>query len=286
MRGTGRAEFQRGMQELGYTEGKQYASEERHAEGKNERLMELAAELVRLNVDVIIATATNAAIAAQKATATIPIVFVSVSDPIAARFADSLARPGRNMTGLTNFIVDLTPKRLELLKLEIPNLSRVALLVNPGNPNYGTLVPRMRSAADTIGMQVTVVDWNAVDDINTVFTKITREGAQAVVISGDTYHFDQRNQICDAAIKYKIASISPVREYTEAGGLMSYGTNVPALYRRAATYVVKILKGAKPADLPIEQPTDFELVVNLKTAKAIGITILPSVLLRADEVIQ
>lgn len=281
-----RNEFLLGLREAGLTEGEDFTFEERHAEGKNERLAGFAVELVRQNVDVIVADTTISAIAAQKATSTIPIVFVSVSDPIAAGFTDSLARPSRNMTGMTNFAGELTPKRLELLKLAVPNLSRIAFLVNPSNPYYGSLVPRIRSAADAVAMQLAVVDWDGRDDINTVFSKATKEGVQAVLISGDTSYFVPRKQISDAAIKHRIASIAPYRPYAEAGGLMAYGISILAQARHFAGYLAKIVKGAKPADVPIEQPTKFEMVLNLKTAKLIGLTIPQELLLRADDVIE
>ena len=280
------AELRRGLLEAGYIEGTHYISEQRFAEGKNERLSELAVELVKLNVDVIFAATTNAAIAAQKATATIPIVFVAVADPIAAGFAESLARPGRNMTGLSNFAGDLQPKRIELLSMTIPNLRNVAAFLNPTNPYIATRMKEIRSAADAIGVRLTTTSWDAVQDIEAVFAKMSREGVQAMVISGDTYHFDQRARIADAAIRHRIASISPFREYTQVGALMSYGTSAKAQFRQVAAYLSKILRGAKPADLPIEQPTNFEFLVNLKTAKSIGIAIPQSVLARADEVIQ
>ncbi len=280
-------ELRRGLREAGFLEERDYEFEWRDADGNNERLAAHAGELVRLNVDVILTDSTNAAKAAQKATATIPIVFVGVGgDPIAAGFANSLARPGRNMTGLSNFAADLTPKRMELLKLAIPKLSRIALLLNPGNPYYGTFVPQTRSAANAIGVTVAVVDWNTVDDINPAIAKAARDGAQGIMISADILHFEHRKQICDAANKYRIASMSPLRQYAEAGCLMTYGANVLAQYRQIAAFLGKIMKGAKPADLPIEQPTTFELVVNVKAAKAVGITIPMEILRRADEVIQ
>jgi putative ABC transport system substrate-binding protein len=279
-------EFRRGLQELGHTEGKDFALEERYAEGRNERLYELAVDLVRSNVDLILASTTNAASAAQKATAAIPIVFVAVSDPVASGFALSLARPGRNMTGLSNFAGDLAPKRLELLKSVAPHLSSVAFLVNPGNPLYPGLLTRLRSAADQVGLKLLPVNSAALEDIDAAFATMKRERVPAVVIGGDVYHFQQRAQMADAAIKHRIASISPFREYAEAGGLMSYGTNVAAQFRRIAKYVDKILKGAKPGDLPIEQPAVFEFVINLKTAKSLDIRIPDSVLVRADRVIE
>jgi len=280
------AEFRQGLLQLGYVEGKNLVLEERNADGRNERLGELTAELVRSNVDVILASTTNAASAAQRVTATVPIVFVAVSDPVTSGFAVSLAQPGRNMTGLSNFAGDLAPKRLELLKAVMPQLSSVAFLVNPGNPLYAGLLTRLRSAADRVGLQLLPVNSASSGEIDTAFATMQRESAFAVVIGGDVYHFQQRTQVADAAIKHRIASISPFREYAEAGGLMSYGTNIAAQFRRIATYADKILKGAKPGDLPIEQPAVFEFVINLKTAKALGIAIPQSVLLRADRVIE
>jgi len=270
----------------GSTQGWQVTFEERSADGRNERLAGLAVELVQLRVDVIVAISTNAASAAMKATSTIPIVFVGAANPVAAGFSDSLARPSRNMTGVSNFAGDLGPKRLELVKLAVPHLARVALLSNPGNPYYASAVPRDRAVAEAIGVHVVAVDWTGVDDINTVISRASQEGAQALLVGGDIYHFGQRKQISNAAIKHRMPAIAPFREYVEAGLLMSYGTDDVEQFRQVAVYVHKIISGAKPIDLPIEQPTKFELVLNARTAKALDLTIPAELLLRANEVLQ
>ena len=280
------AEFRKGMLALGYVEGTHFVLAPRNADGKNERLAELAGELLQSKVDIILASTTNAASAAHRATGSVPIVFLAVSDPVASGFADSVARPGGNMTGLSNFAGDLAPKRLELLKAVFPQLSTVAFLVNPGNPLYVGLQEKLRAAAAHAGLQLMPVNSATSEEIEPAFAAMRRERIAAVVIGGDVYHFQQRLQIANSAIKYRIASISPFREYAEAGGMMSYGTDVAAQFRRIAIYVDKILRGAKPGDLPIEQPAVFEFAVNLPTAKALGVTIPQSVLLRVDRVIE
>lgn len=279
-------QFRDGMREANYTEGQHYSVEGRSAEGVRERLDALAAELVRLNMDVIVAVTTSAVAAARKATATIPIVFVSVGDPVATGFADSLAHPGRNMTGMANFSVDLAPKLMELLKLAVPRASSIAWLGNTSNPLNVPATARMQAAASAIGVQLMLTHWNDNNDINAAMSEAARGGAQAIVVSGDPYLFEHRKEISDMAIKHRLPLISPYREYTEAGSLMSYGINVRAQLRQAATFVVKIMRGAKPGELPVEQPTTLELVLSAKTAKAIGITIPQSLLIRADRVIE
>ena len=278
--------FLQGMRELGYAAEKNFLLIERYADGKADALHGLAAELVQLKVDLIFTSTVQAVSAAHRATASIPIVFVAVSDPVKLGIADSVARPGRNLTGMSNFAGDLAPKRFELLKAMLPKLSRVAFLVNPDNPNTAGLIKLMQAASESLGLQVQPVNAGTADDIESVFAGIARERIGAVVLSGDVYHFGQRERIATAATKHRIASIFPFREYADAGGLMSYGTDVAYQFQYAAAYVVKILKGARPGELPIEQPTRFEFVVNLKTAKALGLTIPPSILLRADRVIE
>jgi putative ABC transport system substrate-binding protein len=279
-------QFREGMREANYTEGQHYSVEGRSAEGMRERLDALAAELVRLNVDVIVAVTTSAVAAARKATATIPIVFVSVGDPVATGFADSLAHPGRNMTGMANFSVDLAPKLLELLKLAVPRASSIAWLGNINNPLNAPATAQMQAAANAVGVRLMLTHWNDTNDINVAMSEAARGGAQAIVVSGDPYLFEHRKEISDMAIKHRLALISPYREYTETGSLMSYGINVKAQLRQAATFVVKIMRGARPGDLPVEQPTTLELVLNAKTAKALGIRIPQSLLVRADRVID
>ena len=281
-----REAFVQGMRELGFVSEKNFLLIERYADGKADRLPGLAAELVQLKVDLIFTSTVQAVSAAQRATASIPIVFVAVSDPVKLGIADSVARPGRNLTGMSNFAGDLAPKRLELLKALLPKLSRVGFLVNPGNPNTPDLIKLMQVASDSLGLQVQPVDVGTPDEVEPAFASMARGRTTAVVLSGDVFHFGQRERIAAAATKHKIASIFPFREYAEAGGLMSYGTDVAYQFRYAAAYVVKILKGAKPGELPIEQPTRFEFLVNLKTAKAIGLAVPQSLLLRADRVIE
>jgi putative ABC transport system substrate-binding protein len=276
-----------GLAEDGFIEGRDFVLDVRHAEGRNEQLPALAAELVRNNVDLLIADSTNASIAAQNATATIPIVFIGVSDPIAAGFTDSLARPRGNMTGMSNFSGDLRIKRFELLKQLVPNLSRIAVLSNPKNPyrpSYRTsLIPEAEKA---LGVKILIEDWDSVADIQTVVGKLMREGAQAISVSADAILYTQRKAISEAAIKFRIPCIAAFRPFAEVGCLMTYGVSILGQYRQIATYLSRIMKGAKPGDLPIQQPTKLELIVNMKTARALGLTVPSHLLLRADEVIQ
>jgi putative ABC transport system substrate-binding protein len=239
-----------------------------------------------MKVDLIFAATVQAVRAAQQATASIPIVFVAVSDPVKAGFADSVARPSRNLTGLSNFAGDLVPKRLELARTLLPKHSRVAILVNPGNPLAEGNIKGAQAAAEQLGMQVRPVNAATADEIEPAFAAAARERAGAMIVTGDVFHFGLRERIAAAASKHRIALIAAFREYTEAGGLLSYGTDVAYQFRHAATYVAKILRGAKPGDLPVEQPARFELVVNRKTATAIGLAIPQELLLRADRVIE
>ena len=278
--------FPRGMRELGYVEGKNLVIEWRFADGKYERLPGLAAELVQMKVEVIVTAGTPPTQAAQRATSTIPIVTAAVTDPVASGFAASLARPGGNITGLSLIWVDLIPKQLELLKTIKPTLSRVAVLANSSNSSHPAILKSLQTAAQQFGVKVLPVDARTMEDIERGFATMTRERAEAVIIVGDPYFIGQRRQIVELAVKNRIPSIFPFREDVAAGGLMSYGQNLNDFYRRAATYVDKILKGAKPGDLPIEQPTVFELIINRKTAKALGLTISNELLLRADKVIE
>ncbi len=275
-----------GLGELGYVEGRNLvAVERRFAAGRPERLPQLASELARLHVDVIVA-ANNLTIAAVKhATSTIPIVMTLASDPVGAGFVTSLARPGSNITGLSlDPGADLYAKHLQLLKEVVPTASRVAVLEQAGAPPASRHAA-LDEAARTLGVTLRTVEVRSADDLERAFVTVVRERAGAVIkyagaLSG------RRRQIGDLAIKNRLPTLGMQREETEAGLLMSYGASLPDLWRRAATYVDKILKGVKPADLPVEQPTTFELVINLKTAKALGLTIPPSVLVRADDVIQ
>ena len=278
--------FIQGMRELGYIEGKNYVIEWRYAEGKNERLAGLVAELVRLKVDVIVATGNAAIGAAQQATTTTPIVSPITIDPVGAGFAKSLGRPGGNITGLTPPAEQLPVKHLELLKTAVPRLSRVALLLNPGNPFHGAALKNVQAAAQQLGVKLVPEEARKPEDIERAFAMMVRERVDAVIVLADPVLLDQRRQIAEVAIKHRLPSIYALREHADAGGYLSYAANIVDHYRRAATYVAKILKGAKPADLPIEQPTMLYLVINRKAAKALGLTISQELLLRADEVIE
>jgi putative ABC transport system substrate-binding protein len=278
--------FLQGMRGLGYVEGKNLAIEWRFADGNYERLPALAAELVRLKVDLIVAVPSPAIRAAQQATTTIPIVFPSTGDPVGSGFAASLARPGSNLTGLSNSNLDVSAKTLELLTIMVPKLSRVAVLANPGSSTESAMLKSIDAAAQKVGLQILSIEASTPEEIERAFSTMGRDRVDAVVIAADALFNMQRRQIAELAIKSRLPSISQGTVYAKAGGLMSYGQDSTESYRRAAQYVDKILKGAKPGDLPIEQPTRLNLLINLKTAKAIGLTIPQSLLLRADEVIQ
>jgi putative ABC transport system substrate-binding protein len=278
--------FRQGLRELGYVEGQNIAIESRWAEGKYDRYSALAADLVRLKVDVIVAVGGRATQDAQQATRTIPIVMSVVIDPVGSGLVSSLARPGGNVTGLTIMASDLVGKQLELLKEVVPKVSRVALLWNPANPGSAPQLREAEAAARALGVRLQTLEARGPQEIDSAFAAMTRERAGALLILPDAIFGNQRRQIAELAAKRRLPSLLGVGEYAEAGGLMTYSANNLDLERRAATFVDKILKGAKPADLPVEQPAKFELVINLRTAKAIGLTIPQSLLLRADEVIQ
>jgi len=279
--------FRQGLRELGYVEGKTFVLEARYAEGRFERLPELARELVGLKVNVIV-TVTDVVIAAVKReTQTIPIVMVVSSDPVGTGFVASLARPGGNVTGLSSMSPELSGKRLELLREVVPGLSRVAFLWNPDVRGTMFDYKETEGAARSLRLQLQSVEMLRVEDLDRAFSAITKERAQALIMpTGNPVAFANRSQIVSFAQRNRLPSIYGVKEYVDAGGLMSYGPSTPDMFRRAATFVDKILKGAKPADLPVEQPTKFELVINLKTAQQIGVTIPPNVLARADKVIK
>jgi putative tryptophan/tyrosine transport system substrate-binding protein len=278
--------FVQGLRELGYIEGQNLVVERRFMEGKAERLPELAAELVRLNVRVIVAGGQPPPVAAKRATSTIPIVMTNFSDPVGLGLVTNLARPGGNITGLALLTVELVTKQLQLLTQAVPKVSRVALLTNPSNPGAALQRRDAETAARTLGLQIQVLEAQRLDELAGVFEAMTSQRAGAVLLPGDSVLYFYRKQIADLAIKNRLPALFAPREFAEAGGLMAYGANIADLYRRAATYVDRILKGANPGDLSIEQPTKFELVINVKTAKALGITIPQSLLQRADEVIQ
>jgi putative ABC transport system substrate-binding protein len=278
--------FVQGMRELGYVEGTNFIIEARFADGKPERLPALAAELVRLKVDVIVATGTPVYRALQHATTTIPVVSTVMGDPVGEGFAASMARPGGNITGLSVSAVDLGPKLLELLKAAVPKLSRVAVLVQPENPGHPLRLKRIMSAAQKVGIQVVLAEAGTVQEIEREFAMMTKERANAAIILSDPFFLQESRPIAAQALKHRLPSISGNQEYSEAGGLMSYGANQVDNFRRAATYVDKILKGAKPGELPIEQPTRYYLVINRKTAMTLGLTIPQALLRKADEVLQ
>jgi putative tryptophan/tyrosine transport system substrate-binding protein len=275
--------FREGLRELGYVEGKTFAIEYRSAEEKPDRLTELAAELVRLKVDVIFALGTQAIAAAKTATQTIPVV-MSGGDPVGTGLVASLARPGGNITGLSNFSPDLAGKRLELLKEVVPRLSRIAALWNP--ENQLAAFKETQAAAGPLGIQLQSVEVRSANEIENAFQAAAKGRAGAVTVMLSASLFSQRRRTAELAVMHKLPTMHSQSLWVEAGGLMSYGTYFPDLWRRAATYVDKILKGAKPADLPVEQPMKFEFVINLKAAKQIGVTIPPNVLARADRVIK
>jgi putative ABC transport system substrate-binding protein len=278
--------FVRGMRELGYVEGKNLVIEWRFADGNYNRLPDLAVELSRLNVDVLVGGGTPANRALQQASPTIPIVNPTMSDPVGNGFAKSLAHPGGNITGLTLTTTDMSPKHLELLKLMVPKLTRLGALVNLGNPAHAAIVKSIAANAQKVGVKVQTLDARNPDGIERNFSIMKRDRAEAVIVAVDAFFVGQRQQIAELALKDRLPSMFSAQEHVDAGGLMSYGQNLSDLYRRAAGYVDKILKGAKPGDLPIEQPAVFSLAINRKTAKALGLTISPELLLRADKVIE
>jgi putative ABC transport system substrate-binding protein len=278
--------LRQGLRELGYVEGQNISLESRWAEGKLDRYPTLLADLVRLKVQVIVAVGGSATQAAQQATRTIPIVMSVVIDPLGSGLVSSLARPGGNVTGLSNMSSDLVGKQFEVLKQAVPEVSRVALLWNPENPGSAPQLREAEAAARALGVRLHAFEARGPQEIDTAFAAMTRVRAGALVVLADAILLNQRKQIAELAAKAHLPSVSANREYAEAGGLIVYSADFLDLERRAATYVDKILKGAKPADLPVEQPTKFELVINLKTAKALGLRIPPSLLGRADQVIE
>ena len=278
--------FREGLRELGYVEGRNVQIEYRWAEGKYERFPELVAELLALKVDVLVTAGTPAALAIKRATTTIPLVMVAVGDPVGTGLVASLARPGGSMTGLTSIAPDLEGKRLELLRAAVPKLSRVSVIWNPANPFHVTAEKEARSAAQVLQMKVHSVGVRTAQELDPAFVAIVKERPGAFIVLADRIFLHNRGRIVDFAVRNRLPAVYAYRELVEAGGLMSFGPNYADMHRRAATFVDKILKGAKPADLPVEQPTKFELLINLKTAKALGLTIPPSVLLRAEEIIQ
>jgi ABC-type uncharacterized transport system substrate-binding protein len=284
---TGRYDaFVQGMRELGYAEGTNFIIEARFADGKNERVPTLAAELVRLKVDLIVATGTPVYRALQHATTTIPVVVTVTSDPVADGFAASMARPGGNITGLSVSAADLAPKLVELLKAAVSKLTRVAVLLQPENPAHPPQLARTMSAAQKVGIHIVLAEAATPRDIEREFAIMTKEHARAVIVLPDPMFLQESRLIAGQSLKHRLPSASVIRDFVEAGVLMSYGPNAVDNFRRAAAYVDKILKGTSPGELPFEQPTRYYLVINRKTAIALGLTIPQALLRQADEVIQ
>ncbi len=280
------APFREGLRELGYVEGQNIVIEYRWAEGKYERFPALIAELLAQRVEVIVTAGTPASLAVKKATTSVPLVMVAVGDPVATGLVASLARPGGNITGLTSTSEELDGKRLELLRQVIPKLSHVAVFWNPENPTLLTSLKEMRAAAHVLGMKVQVLEVKTPGELEETFKAIVRERPGALLVMADRLFLHNRQRIMDFATKQRLPVVPGHPELVEAGGLMSFGPSYPGMHRRAAYFVDRILKGAKPADLPVERPTKFELIVNLKAAKALGLKVPPSLLQRADQVIE
>jgi putative tryptophan/tyrosine transport system substrate-binding protein len=278
--------FLQGMRELGLIEDRDFIVEWRFAEGRTELFPILAAELVRAQVDVVVVGTTGSIRAVQQASRTIPIVMAVSTDPVGTGFVESLARPGGNITGLATSADDTTPKQLEVLAAMVPHLSRVGLLSNPDSPNSAPVVKSALRTAPKANLQVVQVDARIPDHVGIAFATLVKERAEAIMVVTDGFIASQRQRVTDLSLEHRMPTIFTQREYVEAGGLMSYGESARDFNRRAAAYVGKILKGSKPAELPIEQPNRFFLVINLKTATALGLEIPPTLLARADEVIE
>ena len=280
--------FRQRLRELGWVEGRNIAIEFRYAEGRADRLPGLAAELVRLKVDIITAVPTPAALAARNATNTIPIVGMSLTEPVAVGLVASLARPGGNVTGVSyTFGTELFGKQLELLRDVAPKVRRVAVLASPtGIPTYPQMLDAVRAAARLLGLELQLLEVREPSDFDSAFAAMAKERVGSLLVMGHPLFFIHRTRLADLAARNRLPSMSTQEQWVDAGGLMSYGPNFVDLYRRGATYVDRILKGAKPGDLPIEQPTNLSLVLNLKTAKALGLDVPPMLLVRADEVIE
>ena len=278
--------FRQGLRELGYVEGKNIVLEYRFAAGQNERLPALAAELVRLKVDLLVTDGTLAARVAKDATGTIPIVMASSAAPIEAGVVASLARPGGNVTGLSVMAPELGRKQLEILKEVLPHVSRIAVLWAAGNITQPSQLREIEATARVLSLQLHPQQVHNPDELDGAFATMTREGAEACITLADAVLWNHRTRVVELAAQHRLPAMFPEREFADAGGLIAYGPSVPDGFRRAAVYVDRILKGTKPADLPVEQPSKFELLINLKTAKALGLTIPPAILFQADKVLQ
>ena len=278
--------FRQGMEQLGYVEGKTCTIAARFADGKYQRLPGLAEELVRSKPDVIVAGTTLSVQSVKKATSHIPVVMVAIPDPVGEGYAVSLSRPGGNITGLSTIVTEVSAKHVELVRSVIPRLTRLAVLINPNNPSDSLILEQVSGAAFVSGVKVSSIEAGTVAELEAAFAAIMLSRVEAVIVAADPFFDVQRKQIATLSIRSRLFTIFSNREFTEAGGLMSYGQDLADQYRRAATYVDKILKGAKPSELPVEQPLVLELVVNRKTAKALGLSLPRELLLRADKVIE
>ncbi|HEV8584389.1 MAG TPA: ABC transporter substrate-binding protein [Methylomirabilota bacterium] len=278
--------FRQGLRDLGYAEGRNFVMETRSADGRPERFPLLAAELVRLNVDVILTRGTPAAVAARNATATIPVVMLGSGDPVGAGLVSGLARPGGNITGLSAMVSELGGKRVELIKQAVPRIARIGFLTNGGNPTIVTAWPATEGAARALRLDARLLDVRKTEDLEPAFEAATRQRVEALVVGLDSVTLTNFKRIAELAARHRLPSIYPARDFVDAGGMMAYGTHYADLYRRAATYVDRIFRGAKPADLPIEQADRFELVINLKAARALGVTLPASLTVRADHLIR
>jgi len=278
------AAFVQGLRELGWVEGRNVIIEYRWAEGRDERFAEIVSEFVRLKVDVIV-TSGGAVLAAMQATSTIPIIFATANDPVGSGFVASLARPGGNVTGLSNQAPDLAGKRLEILREVVPNLRRLAIMGNIGNPSIAIEIGEVHATARSLGLDAATLEIRRTEDIAIAFDTL-KGRADALYLATDPFVIANRIRINTFALTARLPAIYPARDFVDVGGLVSYGSNIPNRFRRAAGYVDKILRGGKPGDMPVEQPTKFDLVINLTTAKALGLTIPPTLLARADEVIE
>jgi putative ABC transport system substrate-binding protein len=278
--------FRQALRDLGYVEGRNAAFEYRYAQGRDAVFPSLAADLVGLNVDVIVTWGVQAARTSKQATTTIPIVMAAIADPVATGIVSSLARPGGNVTGVTSVSLELEAKRLELLRELNPRASRIGTFWNPLNPLSALILGQTQAAARAMGLELIAVEARITDEFAQAFATMTKARPDALTVPTEVVLLDRRARILEFVARSRLPAVYGYREYVDAGGLMFYGPSWPNLFRRAASYVDKILKGAKPADLPIEQPTKFELVINVKTARALGLTIPPSLLLRVDHIIE
>jgi putative ABC transport system substrate-binding protein len=281
------APLRKGFADLGYVEGKNLVLENRYPAEQLERFESFAAELVGLKIDVLVAISIPSALAAQRATSTIPIVFCPIPDPVGLKLVSSLARPGGNSTGVSSMAFDLAAKRVQLFKEAIPKLTRVALLLNSNSPyDVRRAIDESQPAGQLLGLALEAVEARAVGELASAFAALAEKRMDGVIVSQNALYFNERRKIAELALQHKMPTMVPADLFVEAGGLMSYGPDWPALFRKVGRYVDKILKGAKPGDLPVEQPTQFQLVLNLKTAQALGLEIAPEVLSRADRVIE